>query len=140
MTAFIVKLDRIWKWAYQKVQWNTEIPNSFKRAWQAWALRERARVAPEPQAVITPAEQPPVAIRTKAKDRNKTDRRAAVDEYIEEVFTKTGERITRTDIWKSAGYKSRTEFERWERDDPIRPNAAAHEIFTRILIEKPHLK
>ncbi len=51
-------------------------------------------------------------------DDNGADRRAAVDAYIEEILERTGKRITRTDIWKLAGYKSRTEFERWERDDP----------------------
>jgi hypothetical protein len=69
-----------------------------------------------------------------------TDRRALVDAYIEEVLREKGSQITRTDIWKSAGYKTRTEFERWERNDQNRPNKAAHENFTRILFEKPHLK
>ena len=71
---------------------------------------------------------------------NSTDRRAAVDAYIEEVLKETGRRITRTEIWKSAGYKTRTEFERWERNDPNRPNTAAHKTFTDILTKKPHLK
>jgi len=68
------------------------------------------------------------------------DRRAEVDSYIQEVSEKTGKQITRTDIWRAAKYKSRTEFERWERNDLNRPNKAAHESFTRILSEKPHLK
>src|SRR5262249_25657642 len=55
------------------------------------------------------------------------DRRAAVDAYIEEVYKRTGKHITRTDIWKSARYKSRTEFERWERNDPDHPNKTAHQ-------------
>jgi len=67
-------------------------------------------------------------------------RRAAVDEYIEEVFSKTKKRITRKDIWTAARYKSRTEFERWERNDQKNPNQSAHERFTKILKEKPHLK
>jgi hypothetical protein len=69
-----------------------------------------------------------------------TDRRKAVDAYIEDVLSQKGIRITRTDIWKQARYKSRTEFERWERNDPKNPNKTAHERFTRILTEKPHLK
>lgn len=69
-----------------------------------------------------------------------TDRRKAVDAYIDEVFSRTGKRITRTAIWKLARYQSRTEFERWERNDTKNPNKTAHERFTRILIEKPHLK
>jgi hypothetical protein len=66
-------------------------------------------------------------------------RRAAVDAYIEEIFDKTGERITRSNIWKKVGYKDRSDFERWERNDP-KATKAAHDRFTRILFEKPHLK
>ena len=69
-----------------------------------------------------------------------TGRRKEIDEYITEVHRKTGRRITRTEIWKTAGYKSRTEFERWERADPNRPNKAADTAFTRLLREKPHLR
>jgi hypothetical protein len=68
------------------------------------------------------------------------DRRAMVNKYIEDVFRIKGKRITRTEIWKMAKYKSRTEFERWERNDPKNPNKAANERFMRILTEKPHLK
>jgi hypothetical protein len=60
------------------------------------------------------------------------DRRAAVDSYIQGVLQQTGQKITRTDIWKSAGYKTRTEFERWQRGDS-RTTKAAHRNFTRIL-------
>jgi len=75
-----------------------------------------------------------------AKDKT-TDRHAMVEAYIQEVLNEKGERIMRKDIWAAAGYKTRTEFERWERQDPKRPNKAADNTFTRILcIEKPHLK
>jgi len=67
------------------------------------------------------------------------ERRKAVDAYIKEVLEKTGKRITRADIWKSARYKSRTEFERWQRNDP-KATKSANERFTRLLKEKPHLK
>jgi hypothetical protein len=64
-----------------------------------------------------------------------------VEDYIQEVLAKTGKRITKKEIWTAAGYNSRTEFERWERQDGKRPNSAAHETFTRMLtVEKPHLK
>lgn len=69
-----------------------------------------------------------------------TDRRALVKAYIEEVRSKTGKRITKKDIWSKAGYQNRTEFERWERQDSRHPNKSAHENFTRILREKPHLR
>jgi hypothetical protein len=66
-------------------------------------------------------------------------RRRAVDDYIAEVLEKTGKRITRTDFWKAARYRTRTEFERWQRNDP-RTTRTANERFTRLLQEKPHLK
>lgn len=69
-----------------------------------------------------------------------TSRREAVDAYIAKVLQETGKRITRKDIWTKAGYKSRTEFERWERSDPKRRNASAGERFARILQDKPHLR
>jgi hypothetical protein len=67
------------------------------------------------------------------------ERRQAVEAYIAEVFEKTGKRITRADIWKSARYKDRTDFERWQRNDP-KATGTANERFTRVLKEKPHLK
>jgi hypothetical protein len=70
---------------------------------------------------------------------NGVDRRRAVDAYIKEVFDLTGKRITRTDIWKKARYRSRAEFERWQRCD-ARATRAANERFARILAEKPHLR
>jgi hypothetical protein len=75
------------------------------------------------------------------KGLEKNSKRELVNDYIEEVFKKTRKRINRTAIWKAAGYKTRTEFERWERDDPQKRNKTAHERFMRILTtEKPHLK
>jgi hypothetical protein len=77
-------------------------------------------------------------------DSAAASRRAAVDAYIEEVFMATGRRITRTEIWKKAGDKSRTEFERWEslwyEKKHRKPNGAANRRFTQILTNKPHIK
>lgn len=80
----------------------------------------------------------PVPVKEKAESKI-TGRRALVDAYMEEVFTKTGKRIKKKDIW-GKHYKSRTEFERWEREDSKHVNKAANQYFTRILLEKPHLK
>jgi hypothetical protein len=78
---------------------------------------------------------------TQTVESKSTDRKALVKAYIEEVRAKKSKRITRKDIWTAAGYQTRTEFERWERQDPKNPNKAANDTFTRILcIEKPHLK
>jgi hypothetical protein len=66
-------------------------------------------------AGITSAEPTNTAAGPAINDANNgTDRRKAVDAYIQEVFIRTGKRVTRTDIWKSLHYKSRAEFERWE--------------------------
>jgi hypothetical protein len=69
-----------------------------------------------------------------------TERRAAVDGYIAEVFRRDGRVITRKDIWTAAGYKTRSAFERWERNDPKHPSKLAYRRFTQILASKPHLK
>ncbi len=78
--------------------------------------------------------------KTTQSEAKSSNRRKLVEAYVQEVFTKTGKRITRKEIWTKAGYNSRTEFERWERQDPNHPNKAADKNFSRILREKPHLK
>jgi hypothetical protein len=64
-------------------------------------------------------------------------RRKAVDLYIVEVEAKTGRRITRSDIWRSAGYSEATQFERWEKN--IRGTAAAERRISQVLRAKPHM-
>jgi hypothetical protein len=72
-----------------------------------------------------------------------SDRRAAVDAYIEEVLSVKGKRITRKEFWQKAGDQTRTEFERWEtgwyEKRGKKMNRAADQRFRRILREKPHL-
>ena len=67
------------------------------------------------------------------------ERRAAVNAYIAEVYAKTEKIITRQDIWKSARYQTRSEFERWQRC-ARNVSKGTHERFVRILTDKPHLK
>ena len=69
----------------------------------------------------------------------RSKRRAQVDEYIEEVFRVKKKRIFRNAIWKAAGYREATEFERWQRNDP-RSSKKHDSDFTSVLTEKPHLK
>ena len=112
-------------------------------------LEAKGRVAGQPerrsvQASYLEQNQSIKTSRARSKGNGaKVDRRAWVDTYIEEVFKKTGKRITRTAIWKKAGDKSRAEFERWEsfwyEKRNRKPNQAANQRFTQILIEKPHL-
>jgi hypothetical protein len=121
-----------------KVKFNDLIVETARRTEEA--LRSEA------QPATTTRERADESIRAgpepvvDAPSADGTGRRAAVDAYIEEVFRRTGKHITRKDIWRHARYKTRTEFERWERNDAKRPNKTAHKRFTRILTEKPHLK
>jgi hypothetical protein len=66
-------------------------------------------------------------------------RRALVDSYIAEVWSASKKRITKTDVWKEAGYETRTEFERWQRCDR-KATGAADRAIRRVLTDKPHLK
>lgn len=66
-------------------------------------------------------------------------RRSAVDAYIAAVFDKTGKKITRADIWRAVGYKTKTEFDRWQRMDRKHSNATAAANFARFLRQKPHI-
>lgn len=94
--------------------------------------------ASQPSPDGDPAQDQPGSF-ARSETVKSTNRRALVDEYITEVLQKTGKRINRTGVWKKAGYSTRTEFERWQRQDH-RATKTADENFTRILREKPHLK
>lgn len=68
---------------------------------------------------LAPASSPPAAIGAvdASRDRAPADRKALVDRFIERVLEETGQKITRTDIWRVTGYSEATEFERWQRRD-----------------------
>ena len=68
------------------------------------------------------------------------ERRAAVTAYIEEVFKKTGERITKSQIWRAAGYRSRASLEQWERGDSRSHGIVDERFRSLILVEKLHLQ
>ena len=80
-----------------------------------------------------------MASTTKGSPDSISERRQAVDAYIEEVREATGKRITRKDFWREAGYKAPSDFERWQRNDP-KTTKAAERNFDRVLRDKPHLK
>lgn len=108
---------------------------------------------PNPETTVTISKHPdPTPHPDREKERVKSrktitqdnpqcaaERRKAVRAYIDEVFERTGKRLTRADIWNAARYKTRTDFERWQRNDP-KATRSANERFTRLLREKPHLK
>jgi hypothetical protein len=86
------------------------------------ALRFPAGAAPQENS----GREDPIAVK----------RRALVDAHIDEVFRLTKKRISRSDIWKEAGYTGATEFERWQRNDLL-TSKKANRLFTRILTKKP---
>ena len=59
------------------------------------------------------------------------DQRALVDGFIEKIAA-AGRKITRMDIWRAAGYKHSSEFQRWQRRDPRACRSAAIN-FNRVL-------
>jgi hypothetical protein len=59
-------------------------------------------------------------------------RRTTVDAFIARVLAETGQKISRKSIWVVAGYKARSEFERFERGDK-RATQAATKCFDDIL-------
>jgi hypothetical protein len=60
------------------------------------------------------------------------NRRKLVNDFIARVGEAAGRNVTRTDIWKVAGYKSRKDFEQWQRRDP-KTTQSAEEHFARVL-------
>lgn len=117
---------------------------AVKQIMSALALRDAlpasSKNQSDPREASQARKEGSAAIAELSLENEPTNRRALVNRYIQEVLQKTGKRITRKDIWKTAGYHSRTEFERWERQDAKRPNSTAHVNFMRVLSEKTHLK
>jgi len=117
-----------------------------KRHWYAEAVRRlgtggktHLEVKPTAPMDVTAMASDPAPQGLSLRLETAEDRKAAVQEYIREIADFTGNRIAKADIWRKARYKSRTEFERWERKDP-KATKAAHQRFSRLLVEKPHLK
>jgi len=116
-----------------------------KRHWYAEAVRRLGAGGASSNAKLNPLVTPDAVVMASGPARGPLtletaqDRKAAVQAYIQEVWDATGNRITKADIWRKARYKTRSEFERWERKDPKATNAA-HQRFSRLLAEKPHLK
>jgi hypothetical protein len=94
---------------------------------------------PAENAVEEPPSRAAKGSRAGSKDPIALKRRARVDDYIDEVSCRMNEHLFRSAIWKAAGYRSATAFERWQRNDP-RSSKAHDRSFVRVLTEKPHLK
>lgn len=95
-----------------------------------WEAEAYKRAVTEEDGV-TPQKLVPMLVLRK----NGTDRRAAIDTFISKV-SEAGRKITRKDIWTVAGYKDRTEFERFQRGD-TRTTQSATANFNRVLNVKP---
>ncbi len=110
-----------------------EVKEELRRS-EEWTthLQERTQVA---RGQFAPDDRPRTSISLDSQE----GRKAAVDAYIQEVLDETGLKITRKDIWEKVGYADASEFERWQRCDK-RASRTAHERFTAVLREKPHLR
>jgi len=64
------------------------------------------------------------------------DRRSLIDRFIAKVLEDTGKKINRTAIWRGAGYRDATDFERFQRNDK-RASKTATANFFRILRMEP---
>ncbi|MCC6344276.1 MAG: hypothetical protein IT166_18895 [Bryobacterales bacterium] len=85
-----------------------EITETIDAEIAAW----ESRVQPTPGSSalnFSPASTP---------DEVPSGNRAKVDAFISKVKRETGHCIKRKDIWRVAGYKDSTEFERFQREDP----------------------
>jgi len=52
------------------------------------------------------------------ENKEPTITRERIDAFIARVLSDTSKKINRTDFWLVAGYENRSEFERFQRDDP----------------------
>ena len=78
-------------------------------------------------AVAAKSGRPPVQRNEQPTNRQR------VDDYLARVTEKAGHKATRTDFWTVAGYKNRSDFERFQRDKKV--TKTAKENFNRILEE-----
>jgi hypothetical protein len=100
--------------------------------WQSWSGRSST----------VPTEVPPGRVSDTTPDsdpssiRVNTDTARRVSEFIEAVAAATGTRIKKRIIWVMAGYHSRTDFERFQRED-TETTDTARKNFNRILQMEP---
>jgi hypothetical protein len=66
---------------------------------------------------------------------SKAARRKLVDDFIARIQFQAGRKISRTDIWKVAGYRDATEFERFQRGERV--TVSANDNFSRVLRMTP---
>lgn len=76
-----------------------------------------------------------VPVKGKGAD-GKTSRRALIGRFIETVWSTTGRRIKRTDIWRAVGHSSPRQFQFWQAHDG-KATAQDDQNFRRILAMKP---
>ena len=91
-----------------------------------------------PKSVRLPEESQSVGHYRSHLNGNRTaqpDRKSQVDKFIASVLTATGRKITRKNIWSAAGYKDRTEFQRFQKG--VRASQSAIAAFGRVLSKTP---
>jgi hypothetical protein len=76
---------------------------------------------------------PPADSGISAASHSSTSRRSRIESYLVALNDSTDLKITKTDLWRVAGYSDATEFERFQRDDP-KATKSAVQAFERILL------
>jgi hypothetical protein len=111
-------------------------------SWTTVAYQELSKLPKEETASLEDSapEQSLDARKYKGVDPTARLRYALVEAHLEEAFRETGRKKTRRDIWKQAGYKTATEFQRFQRNDLEHVNEKANRRFMEILTNKPSLK
>jgi len=72
----------------------------------------------------------------KQTTKNANDHLAKIEAFLDRVNQEAGERITKSDIWRVAGYKGPTEFQRYQRND-ARTTVSAKSRFDALLTVNP---
>ena len=96
-----------------------------------------ARVASGPEdAVVNRVPAQPDEL---PEDATREQKAQAVKAFLTEAQAATGERFLKKDIWRAAGYKSATEFQRWQQNHS-RATETADRNIRRVLRDKQYRK
>jgi len=108
---------------------SSDVKRKFERS-PEWKSYEDLLETPKTESTSR-AKSAPEPIRNSEPRSILAQPRAAVDAFIARIREKTGREITRKDIYTAAGYKDRTQFERFQSGK--RCTNAAKENFIRVM-------
>ena len=107
-------------------------PAALPAGWERFVLQTGPEVAVSFEFDLEegkpPEKEGEASIPSEQGNREAQKHRAAVDALIERCLRENGVKVTRKMIWLVAGYKCRTEFERWESASDRATRSAARNI------------